>query len=86
MDSKEPYDQEDKELLEIIGRPTVVPNVALQANAKFLRKSFDKLTESINKNSTSSDKLSKRILWLTFIITIATVLGVALSIYQFIKQ
>jgi hypothetical protein len=83
---KEPKNMSDEELLEIVGRPPVVLQPAEHASAILRQRAFDSLIKSINKNSSSSDNLSKRIFWLTLIVTIATVVWVAISIYQFIKQ
>lgn len=46
-----------------------------------LIKSVDKLKDSIEESSRVANKLSGRIVWLTWIITIATLIGVATGVW-----
>ncbi|MFH0801168.1 MAG: hypothetical protein V2A78_02095 [bacterium] len=43
------------------------------------------LENSMNRNADASDALAKKVLWLNWILAIATVVGVAVTVIQFFK-
>lgn len=61
--------------------------VLIKARAiQSLNGSIEHLRQSINTNSESSEKLSKRVFWLNVIITIATVIGTSIAFASYFKK
>jgi hypothetical protein len=76
----------DEELFDEMGKAISPNTYADRANVLLRKRLFDKLTETINKNSLSSDRLSKRMLHLTYVVTFATIAGVVISIIELCKH
>ncbi len=51
-----------------------------------LEKSLNKLESSQNKNSESSDKLSRRVFWLNAVLAVATVVYAVVSVLTFLHS
>ena len=84
MTEKELNDMSEEKLFDTIGGANDL--YSKKASAVLFKKYVNNLLDALNKNSNSSNKLSKRVLFLNFIMTIAAIIGVWIGYLQFIKH
>ena len=82
----------NRELLEQLGGKTdpgstfndlIKMAVSIQ-NVESIEKAVNKLTDSMNENAKSNDRLSKKIFALNLILTIATVIGTLIAFFSLV--